>query len=65
MNHAIDEYTPRCFDQCCEVKHDCFLWQDRLNPKIRATARSLRKNWESHKIPCEVNQQLFGTEVPE
>ena len=25
MNHAIDEYTPRCFDQCCEVKHDCFF----------------------------------------
>ena len=61
----VDEYTPRCLDERCEVKQSCFLWTDRHNPQARATARSLRKNWESHKIPCEIHQHLFGWEIDE
>ena len=56
----IDEYTPRCNDERCDVRGGCFLWLDRNNPLARASAKTLRKNWESHRIPCEVNQQLFG-----
>ncbi len=58
-----DEYAPRCEGIRCGMKQDCLLYTDRNNPNARVKANTLRKNWESLNIPCEVSQQYFG--VPE
>ncbi len=59
----IDDYSPRCKDERCEVKHSCPLYTDRNNPNARIKADTLRLNWESHQIPCKFHQQYFGVLV--
>lgn len=67
MTHqdSIDEYAPRCRDERCEVKDTCRLYLDRNNPKARVTAKTLRQNWESYKIPCLFHQNFFGVHTDE
>lgn len=62
----IDEFSPRCKDERCQVRYTCLLYLDRDNPSARVRAnKTLRKNWESHNLPCEFHQQYFGVLVDE
>ena len=61
----LDEYTPRCQDSRCEVRANCALWLGRDDPEARVHAKTLRKNWESFKIPCVVSQEILGVSADE
>lgn len=53
---------PLCRDSRCQVSADCPFF---ASPDTGATIRTLRRNWESHQIPCQHYCLALGQDNPD